>query len=296
MIRKVLLAVLILMMGLFAVHLFKRMQARNSDPDAQFFMPTMELANITITKLTREEVNMSMDIVLDNPLPVGFTVDSFTFAMSIAGVEVVRSTYPDPLELNPYDRTTITMPISTKQELLLGTLKKLDAEGKDSVIYGMDIEFTKKIPFIGEKPLSFHIEHKLPLFILPEVEVIDMNVEKVGLNDTRLSLVLQVKNENSGSIAFRDTKVTMRVGDDRVLKAEMDSIITVPGKDKVNINLPLRIDLGEALGTMMKFLLKPGTSYQFELDATIVSDQAATDGTLIHVQRDGVLKELKEMR
>jgi len=296
MIKKILWIVVILLLGSLAVHLIIRLQAKGKDPDASFFMPSMEFANITITKLTPELVDMSMDVVLDNPLPFGFEVDSFTFAMAIAGVEVVRSTYPDPLHVNGYGWTTITMPISTRQELLLGTLKKLDAEGRDSVIYGMDIEFTKKIPLIGEKPMSFHFERHLPLFILPEVEVMDLQVDKVGLNDTRLSLVLQVKNENNGSVAFRDTKVTMRVGEDRVLKAEVDSVLTIPANDKVNITLPLQIDLGEAIGTMMKFLIKPGTSYQFELDATIVSDKPSTNGTMIHVQRDGVLKELKEMR
>jgi|GEM_PF-5031717 len=296
MIKKILWIVVILLLGSLAVHLIIRLQAKGKDPDAAFFMPSIEFADITITKLTRERVDVSMGIALDNPLPIGFAVDSFTFTLAIADVEVVRSTYADPLELNAYDRTMITMPISTKQELLLGTLKKLDAEGRDSVIYGMDIEFTKKFPLIGEKPLSFHLERYLPLFILPEVDVMDLQVDKVGLNDTRLSLVLQVKNENNGSVAFRDTKVTMRVGEDRVLKAEVDSVLTIPANDKVNITLPLQIDLGEAIGTMMKFLLKPGTSYQFELDATIVSDKPSTNGTMIHVQRDGVLKELKEMR
>ncbi len=296
MIRKAVWVFMVLLIGIVLGHCVKRVQARQANPDAPFFMPSMELANITLTKLTKEQVDMSMAVVLDNPLPIGFAVDSFTFAMAIAGEEVVRSTYPDPLELIGYDRTVFTMPISTKQERLLGTLKELDAQGRDSVTYAMDTEFTKEFPLIGERPLSFHVERDLPLFILPEVEVLDLQVDKIGLNDTRLSLVLELKNENNGSVAVRDTKVTMRVGEDRVLKTEIDSALCIPAMDKVNITLPLKIDLAEAMGTMMKFLLKAGTSYRFELDATIVSDQAATNGTLIHVERDGVLKELKEMR
>lgn len=296
MMRKVLWAFSILLIGIFIGHFINRLQARQTNPGAPFFTPTLELANMTITKLTKEEVNMSMDVLLDNPLPFGFEIDSFTFALAIGGKEVVSSTYPDPLELNGYDRTVVSMPISAEQQLLLGTLKELDNKGVDSVVYGVDVAFTKKFPLIGERPLSFHVERYLPLFLLPGVEVKDLDLQKLGLNDTRLLLALELTNENNGSIAIRDTKVTLRVGDDRVLTTKVDSVICIPAKDKVDISLPLRIDLGEALGTMMKFLLQPGTAYQFQLDAIVVSDSKTTNGTVIHVQRDGVLKELKEMK
>ena len=294
--RKIIWALLVLLCGVFLGHCINRLQAQKADPGAPFFTPTMELANITITKLTREQVDMTMDVVLDNPLPFGFSLDSFTFVMAIAGKEVVRSIYPDPLQLDGYGQTTVSMPITTKQELLLGTLKELDAEGVDSVVYGVDVDFTKSFPLIGERPLSFHLERYLPLFILPEVEVKDLQVQKVGLKETRMDLVLELSNENDGSVAIRNTKVVLRVGEDRVLSTHVDSVICIPAKDKVDIAIPLRIDLGEALGTLMKFLIKPGTAYQFELDAIVVSDSPTTNGTAIHVQRDGVLKELKEMK
>ena len=100
MIRKAVWVFMVLLIGIVLGHCVKRVQARQANPDAPFFMPSMELANITLTKLTKEQVNMSMAMVLDNPLPIGFAVDSFTFAMAIDDREVVRSTYPDPIGID----------------------------------------------------------------------------------------------------------------------------------------------------------------------------------------------------
>ncbi|MBP6312126.1 MAG: LEA type 2 family protein [Flavobacteriales bacterium] len=270
--------------------------ARISDPNASFILPDLIFADVKVTKLTKEEVVMECGVLIRNPAPLGFAVDSIDYTLSIAGVQVLSSTNPHELVLKGRDSTVMSMPITIEQDLLIRTLDSLDRDGTDSVIYAVDMEFMKSMPLLGKRSMSFHVERSLPVFVIPQVEMTDMHLSKVGLKDTRLSVDLLITNPNNFQFAISDTKILMHVGSDRLFKAAVDSVLTIPANGHEVIVVPLQVDLGEGLGTVMKFMFKPGTPYVLEMDTRMESRSSMTDGTRVHVELDGALKELKEMR
>ncbi|HMC97716.1 MAG TPA: LEA type 2 family protein [Flavobacteriales bacterium] len=292
--KSILVVLLLLMVAAISLQLIRWSQAKRDDPNATFILPRLRLAVITIKDLTPDTMNMDVGMLIDDPAPLGAHVDSFTYRFSIAGVEMVHSTHPDPIDLHGYDSTLITLPITVRQELLATTLKDLEARGVDSVDYTIDADFHTRLPFLKKKPVHLHVTRHLPLFIIPTVELTHTHVEKFGLKNTRLLLDVQVANPNNVAFAFRKTAYQLRVGGDRVMSSHMEDTLLIPSRDTVMFSMPVKLDLGETAGTLIDLLVAPGTDYAFSLDTRIVSDDRSVNEGRLVLERNGTLKDLKQ--
>mgnify|MGYP003393290222 CR=1 FL=1 len=268
--------------------------AKRQDPSATFIAPRLHLALITITDLSSETMDMDVRMLIDNPSPIGLAVDSFTYRFSIAGVEVARTNHGGAITLPAYDGASLTLPITVRQELLVNTLKELQARKIDSVDYAIDTWFYTRLPFLKETPIHLHMTRHLPLFIIPDVELAHTRIEKLGLKNTMLMLDLRVSNPNNIPFAFRNTTYEFRVGGDHVMRSSIDSVMEIPPRDTLMIAMPIQLDLGEAAGTLIKLLLKPGSTYAFTFDTHIVSDSRSINGSHMALRRNGTLRDLKQ--
>src|SRR3712207_4425805 len=79
----------------YAVAKFKRSDKKVAD----YIVPKLTLTQMQLTNLTAKRADVKMKMIIDNPAPVGFSIDSLFYVVSIADQEVARTTYPDTLRL-----------------------------------------------------------------------------------------------------------------------------------------------------------------------------------------------------
>ena len=77
----------------FAVFKFKQSDKKVAD----YIVPKISFQQMQLTNLTPERADVKMRMIIDNPGPIGFKIDSLFYIVSIADQEVARTTYPDTL-------------------------------------------------------------------------------------------------------------------------------------------------------------------------------------------------------
>ena len=61
---------------------------KNSDKKvAEYIVPELKLGKMKVTNLTAEKADMKMNMLIDNPAPVGFSIDRLYYTISITGNE-----------------------------------------------------------------------------------------------------------------------------------------------------------------------------------------------------------------
>lgn len=98
-------------------------------------IPQLQLAQMQVTNLTADQADVRVNMIIDNPAPVGLDIDSLYYTVFIEGNEVVKTTYPDPLHIEGSGNTTVSLPLTIYYDKLQSVLDKLEEEGRDSVVY-----------------------------------------------------------------------------------------------------------------------------------------------------------------
>lgn len=75
-------------------------------------IPQLQLAQMQVTNLTADQADVRVNMIIDNPAPVGLDIDSLYYTVFIEGNEVVKTTYPDPLHIEGSGNTTVSLPLT----------------------------------------------------------------------------------------------------------------------------------------------------------------------------------------
>ena len=293
----VLLVILLLLVMGALVQLVRWAQARESDPEATFILPRVQVVRLNIEQLDPDTTRLNLILAIDYPAPIGFTMDSLDHVMSIAGNEVARSTYPYAIAIKANDSARIELPIMVLTERLRQVLEQLEATGVDSVEYAMEANFHVSAAFWKDKPMRVRIARQLPLFLIPKVDLRDPVLEKLGLGESRVTIDVALFNPNVFGFAFRQTDFTARINDHDVLATTIDTLVRIPANDTVIMRMPLRMAAGRLVVGLFDLLVKPSrTPYSYRMALTIVSDDATINNCRSVVAGDGTLDELKAVR
>jgi LEA14-like dessication related protein len=114
------------------------------------------------------------------------------------------------------------------------------------------------------------------VFTKPTVTYRELKLVDIDSKGMSLNLLLNVNNPNSYDITLDGYKYHFIILDLPLIKGEKKEIVQFPGKKSTDIQVPVRITYGEALGIIMK--LPNPTSIPYQLEAGL--DITTPVGTL----------------
>lgn len=248
------LAVVLLGAGIFVFRWYNRAK---DDPYATFIKPRLEMSAFRIKDISKEKVKADMMVLIDNAAPVGFKADSLSYQILIAGTEVMKSTYPKPVHLKANDSSTITLPITIDNQKLTSRLKELENQGLDKVEYTLKAQVYTDLPFLNDKPLDLEFSKVMPLYQIPKVKLLDTDLSKLGLNETRIRLTTEITNPNVFAYRFRETSFRVTLDGKEFAEGKIDSTVTIPANGKAVLELPMEVTLKEGLKAGFNMVTKP---------------------------------------
>jgi LEA14-like dessication related protein len=285
--------ILLLMAAMYVA--IKYYKTKQRDPDHTLIKPRMELSHFIIKDITKESTNMEMRFQIDNPLPASVKMENLEYTISIAGVDVIKSKYTESITIEANDNSRITLPIIVKQEKLIKVLKELENSGIDSTEYNISGNAYFSFSFIKNKHRKFNFSKRLPVFIIPETKVGKIEVEKLGLNNTKLIVNVKIENKNSFPFQFNKTEYLFSVEGDELASGVMDQVITIPANGYSELTIPANVSFKEAMETMFDSWFRAGrTEYALNLETTIMSDNKSINNSKMVLVATGNLKDLKE--
>ena len=129
------------------------------------------------------------------------------------------------------------------------------------------------------------------VFTKPTVTFRELKLVDIDSKGMTLNLLLNVNNLNSYDITLDGYKYIFTILDLPLIKGEKKEIVQFPGNKATDIQAPVRVTYGDALGIIMK---RPNpTSIPYQLEASL--DIATPVGTLTFpVTTSGVIAVSKD--
>ncbi|MDJ1493516.1 LEA type 2 family protein [Cytophagaceae bacterium DM2B3-1] len=288
--------VLVLILVLAGGYLVFRWQQRSQkDPEATFIKPRIEMVGMQILHIDKDYTKGNMKILIDNPAPVGFEADSLAYQLYIAGVKVVQSSYPKHVDINSNDSSLIILPVTIKNEELIQTLKQLEQKGLDSTEYTAKANIYTDLPFLKKKPVELEVSKKLPLLRLPELKLVDADLDKLGFKQTKYSVRTEITNKNVFSFVLHNARFQVNLNGEKFTEGTMPEVVNIPAKGKATIEVPMSIKPNQLMETGIDLLKKDKkNTYLFVFEANLVDkeDNKMFDNSKLKMESSGDLREL----
>ncbi|ARK13406.1 LEA type 2 family protein [Fibrella sp. ES10-3-2-2] len=216
--------------------------------------PRLELSRLTLTNITDDAVSMSMQMLIDNPLPIGFKARKVDYTLYIDNEEVAKDAYDKTIDVKAQDSTLLSLPVKLYTNKMLGVLKRLEAAGTDSTDYRIRTTFDLDVPIAGERTFTISQSVRGPVFYLPEFKVADIDLGRFGLNRTDVSARLVCTNKNKIPFNITDTHYSVTIDGKQIAEGDQPEPILIKAQGSTPFVVPMTVKPGESLGLLPKML------------------------------------------
>ncbi|WP_138991141.1 LEA type 2 family protein [Larkinella sp. C7] len=296
-----LIALGLLLIGFIGAYIwYQRQQKRAADePHGTVLVPRLELASFLITDIDDDQLMMSMKVLIDNPLPVGFKAKRVDYEVYIDTALVMKDSYRKTVELEAGDSTLVTLPVKLLYKRFMNILEQLDQQNVDSTVYTIRSTFDLDVPVLGQRSFSVKTEKKLPTLYLPTIKVTAIDFGKISFKQTDLAAKVEIGNRNKFPLNFKDTHYIVSIDGDVVAEGSQPEPILIKAQAVTPVVFPVTLKPGKFDNVALKALFdKKNTNYLIEFRSKLISPDgnSALDDSRIVNRIKGTLADLKELK
>lgn len=260
--------------------------------------PRLEMGNITISGISDNQIDMTVRLLIDNPLPVGFKAKRLNYTVLMADTPIVEDSYEKAIDIKSGDSTYVTLPVKLLLDKLTTVLKTLDKKDIDSTTYTVRSTFDLDVPILGERTFKSTIEKRLPTFYLPEIKIENIELGKVGLKRTDVATKVSILNRNKFPFNFTDTHYSVLIDGKQITEGDQREPILIKAQATTPVVFPVTMKPGQLLSLLPDALFnKETTPYVVNFRCKIVDKDgsAAFSNSKLNTQIRGTLADFKKL-
>ena len=233
--------------------------------------PRLELSRFDLTDVSDEAIKMNMYLLIDNPLPVGFSAKKVDYTVFIDNEEVMHDAYDKTITVKSQDSTVVALPARLEVKKLTSLLKRLEAKHIDSTDYRIMTIFALDVPIAGERTFTVTESKRLPTFHIPEFKVVDIDLGKLGLKTADVAAKISCLNKNKFPFNIRDTHYTVTIDGKQIAEGDQPQPILIKAQATTPFVLPTTVKPGQSLGLLPKMLFdKKNTNVEVAFRCKII--------------------------
>jgi LEA14-like dessication related protein len=255
--------------------------------------PRLELSTLTITDIGDDDVSLTVQLLVDNPLPVAFRANDLRYTVFVAKTPVLEERYARPIQIDSGDSTFITLPMTVQVRRLNDLLETLDRKDIDSTTYGVRAAFDLDVPILGERTFTQTIEKRLPTYYVPEVQIADLDFGRLGLKRTDVAARVNVRNRNGFPFAFTDTHYAVSVDGKEIAAGHQPQPVRIGARTTTPVVFPVTVKPGQTLGLLPKMLLnKKNTPLLVTMRSKLISENKSLKNSQMNITIRGTLADV----
>ena len=292
--KTLLIILLLLILGAAGWYFYKK---KEGNP-VSGLKPRLEMAAVRIDAITDNTLDLTLSLLLDNPLPVGLDIEDMAYTVKMNGTTIVEEEHTEPFVVEARDSSTLDVATQLNLKKLIAEINQQDRLGNDSADYHFEGVFHLRKPFLGQDTLRLSMDRRLAVYHLPEVKAAGFNLERFRLSQSEILLTLQLVNDNPFPIEFRNPTYSLDVGKQGgLLQGSVQGGTKVAASSTDTYEIPFSVDMGELLKTGGQVLFQ-GSSLPFRLNfkCKLVSDNEMVNNSDLNYVVDGELGDLKKLK
>ena len=172
--------------------------------------PTARVESVEISSISFDSVTVQVNVEIDNPNPLGVTLDAYDYGLDAWDSEVVSGRVEDPVSLRAGGKSDLPIPVTlTFPELAdVGT----SMAGAESVPLDIALGLEIAVPYMGAIRLDLSAFIDIPIPRPPAITPVRIQVDSINLSGAQVSLVMEMGNPNSFSMGIRRLSGSFMVG------------------------------------------------------------------------------------
>jgi LEA14-like dessication related protein len=237
--------------------------------------PQVSVVDQHITGLDFERVSIAFGLKVDNPNPIGITLEGLDYDLKLDGHSFLTGKQDKQMQIAASGASRIELPLSmTFKEIKVG-LSGL--KGKDEVPYELTTGLLIKVPLLGTYRYPLVSQGVMPVPQLPAVSLQNLKVQNLSFTGATLALQLLVDNPNNFSVALNTLDYGLKINGKQWASGHSQTLGNIKEKQKSVISLPVTVSLMD-LGAGFSNLLKGGEELNYEIVGKL---SASTSNKLI---------------
>ena len=259
----------------------------------QGLKPELSVATVNVTDIDPDRIKMTVKAFLKNPSPIEVKTSRLDYRVLIDDIEVLKSSYTKPIVIRSSDSTAVELPMEVLSKPMKDVLKRFKEQGIDSARYTLLATLYADVPIAGEREFSFDKTVRGPAFQIPDVKIEDINLDKFGLNESRIEAKLRISNPNTFPLKFENSRFTMKVGDELTTNGGIPGLTNIPPKSTETIPVYLNADLDNVGKLAWQVLFKKKeTPLYLDFKSKLASDLASLENSEMAMKVNTTLAEV----
>lgn len=260
--------------------------------------PRLEMASVRVDAITDSTLDLTLDLLLHNPLPIGLDVADMAYSVRMNETVILEDEYAKPFVVKASDSSSHSIAAQLNLKNLIAEVNEQDRLGNDSADYHFEGVFHLRTPFMGKDTLRLAMDKRAFVYHLPEIKVVGFNLEKFRLSQSEVLLRLQVTNQNPFTLEFKNPTYSIDLGKQGNVLEGSNSGGTKVGKNSTETyEVPFSVDMGELLKTGGQLLFQ-GNDLPFKLSfkCTLASDNEMLNNSNLNYVVEGDMGDLQELK
>jgi LEA14-like dessication related protein len=228
--------------------------------------PTIHVVGAEVESLDFEGARLRFDVRIDNPNPVGIELAGYDYELTVDGTSFIEGLTDREVGLAANGSSIVPIPVEFEFQELLDVVQGL--RGRDEAPYRLSVGLSFRVPVLEQVRLTATRDGTFPVVRLPRVRVLDLQVERVTLQEAALLLRLELANPNGFAIDLDALSYDFRISGRRWAYGVAERGVRLDGHGRARFDLPLRVNFVE-VGLSVREVLTAGGPLAYELEAVL---------------------------
>jgi LEA14-like dessication related protein len=199
--------------------------------------PTARIIGTEMKNLSLQKIDLIFNVQVANPYAVDLPLLDLAYNVGSAGTSLLQGNIKPSGAVPAGGTSVIQLPARITVASLIRTLK--DVRPGSVVPYRADVTLGVDAPVAGRLTLPLSKSGELPVPAAPEVELSSFEIAKLGMDETKATAKLQVKNTNSFALNMSNISIELALGAHKVVNTSLAKSAKIAPGQSIAVDVPL---------------------------------------------------------
>ena len=199
--------------------------------------PTARIIGTELKNLSVQKIDLVFNVEVANPYAVDLPLLDLAYSVGSGGTSLLQGNIKPSGAVPAHGTSVIQLPARIIFASLIRTLKGV--KPGSVVPYKADLTLGVDAPAAGRLTLPLSKSGELPVPAAPEVDLSTFEIAKLGMDETKATAKLQVKNTNSFALNLSKISIELALGANKVAKTSLASSAKIAPGQSVAVDVPL---------------------------------------------------------
>ena len=199
--------------------------------------PTARIIGTELKNLSLQKIDLVFNVEITNPYAVDLPLLDLAYNVGSGGTSLLQGNIKPSGAVQAHGTSLIQLPARITFASLIRTLK--DIRPGSVVPYKADMTLGVDAPVAGRLTLPLSKSGELPVPAAPEVDLSSFEIAKLGMDETKATAKLQVKNTNSFALNLSKISIELALGAHKVVDTSFAKPAKIAPGQSIAVDVPL---------------------------------------------------------